>query len=71
MEEKIKDILINGMYIFACDACDEKDQCLVSLKRSSNIIYKLNEIDRIAYKQIKINELNINLTELMRLLASK
>ncbi|RGB41976.1 hypothetical protein C1646_791690 [Rhizophagus diaphanus] len=41
-KENIKNIVLNGIYIFVRD--ERKDKCLVSLKYSSNVMYNLNEI---------------------------
>src|SRR5436190_572985 len=41
-EKKIKDIIANGVYIFARD--ERESKCFVSLKCSSNVMYSLNEI---------------------------
>ncbi|PKY55213.1 hypothetical protein RhiirA4_448306, partial [Rhizophagus irregularis] len=42
-KERIKNIVLNGTYVFACD--EKKDKCLVSLRCfSNNLVYNLNEI---------------------------
>ncbi|CAB4390800.1 unnamed protein product [Rhizophagus irregularis] len=41
-KENIKNIVLNGIYIFVRD--ERKDKCIVSLKYSSNVMYNLNEI---------------------------
>ncbi|PKC06092.1 hypothetical protein RhiirA5_501638, partial [Rhizophagus irregularis] len=42
-KERIKNIVLNGTYVFACD--EKKDKCLVSLRCfPNNLVYNLNEI---------------------------